>query len=235
MDGMFPGSNSGSESAVSEPLFRLFLSHATSDVGDVGAVARALDELGPSCFVAGDNIPRTTEWLPRIVDELLRCDALVVFISSATRASLWVDQEVGFALGRRKRVIPVRLEPGGPDPHGFLARYQALDAPRGPAESVCDTQELAQSIFDALLMEQSDRARLLRYVLRGLATERTLVPLRRWATRLHAASADLNEAQRAAAAAAIGTNTALRTDRVSYNLVNQALRSSADWMPRDYA
>jgi hypothetical protein len=201
--------------------YRLFLSHAHADVDVVLQVAAELEGLGLTTFVASTNIERSTDWLRAIDRELHICDALVAFLTPAARQSEWVDQEIGVALGRRLRVIPVRLNAADGQPHGFLRLIQAADA-RVPVTRPEGVLELAFDIFDALFQVRTDRVRLLPCVFQGLARERRLAPLRRWADLVWSARQDLDQDQRALLAEYIQRNTALRTDRVAHAKVTRA-------------
>src|SRR5205823_2110310 len=57
-------------------------------------------------------------------------------------ASKWCDQEVGFAIGAQKLVVPVRL---GADPHGFIGKYQAISGANKPSDQLAEEVALALS------------------------------------------------------------------------------------------
>jgi len=108
--------------------FRLFLSHCSSRKADVGQLKLALSALGVCGFVAHDDIEPSQLWQTEIERALRTCEALAAVVTEDFSASLWCDQEVGFALGRGVPVLPIQC---GMPPHGFIGKVQALPLPRG--------------------------------------------------------------------------------------------------------
>jgi hypothetical protein len=103
--------------------FRLFLSHPSQSKKGAHALKEALAEYQIAAFVAHDDIEPTREWQAEIESALRTMDALGAVLTDDFVASKWCDQEVGFALGRGKLVVPLRA---GADPHGFLGKHQGL-------------------------------------------------------------------------------------------------------------
>jgi hypothetical protein len=108
--------------------FRLFLSHCSSRKVEVGLLRVALRDFGVSGFVAHDDIEPSQLWQPEIERALRSCEALAAIVTEDFSASLWCDQEVGYALGRGLPILPIQL---GRPPHGFIAKVQALPVPKG--------------------------------------------------------------------------------------------------------
>lgn len=146
-----------------EKSFRLFISHCSSQKVEVGALKIGLGQYGISAFVAHDDIEPTALWEVEIERALRSCEALVAVVTDDFSASLWCDQEVGFALGRGLPVIPVQL---GKAPHGFIGKIQALAVRKGatladqaanlvglllrtPQSSLSTTNALAHALLDA--------------------------------------------------------------------------------------
>lgn len=103
---------------------RLFLSHPSQVRSDAHALKAALAEYQVAAFVAHDDIEPTREWQAEIESALRTMDALVAILTADFVSSKWCDQEVGYALGRGKLVVPLRA---GVDPHGFLGKHQGLE------------------------------------------------------------------------------------------------------------
>ncbi len=103
--------------------FRLFLSHPSQAKKGAHALKEVLAEYQIAAFVAHDDIEPTREWQAEIESALRTMDALAAVLTDDFLHSKWCDQEVGFALGRGKLVVPLRA---GADPHGFLGKHQGL-------------------------------------------------------------------------------------------------------------
>jgi hypothetical protein len=114
---------SATEGVWTAERIRVFLSHTSSHRVAAGDLAKELHRIGFSCFVAHDSIEPSRQWQGVIEVALASCDALVAYVTPDFAASRWTDQEVGWALGRRVPVIPLRV---GADPYGFFGAFQAL-------------------------------------------------------------------------------------------------------------
>jgi hypothetical protein len=117
-------------------MIRVFVTHRDQYKATARELADALEPFGFTCFVAHDTITPMAEWRLEIMKGLQTMDILLVFLTDDFHDSIWTDQEVGFALGDAKPVIPVKL--GTKDPQGFISHLQALngaiDDPKGTAE-----------------------------------------------------------------------------------------------------
>lgn len=120
---------------------RLFCSHLAMHRETVGEVRDALDRYGVDAFVAHTSIEPSMEWQSVIEAALMDCDAMVVFLHDGFVESRWCDQEVGWALGRRRPILPLNY---GLHPYGFLGKLQ--DQPCINAHPV----KVAQYIIDWL-------------------------------------------------------------------------------------
>lgn len=122
--------------------FRLFLSHVSKHKVVLSNLKKALALRGVDAFVAHDDIEPSFEWQNEIELALRSMHALAAIITPDFHASLWTDQEVGWALGRGVLVVPVRL---GADPYGLVGRFQ------GVSGSITQPETLAELIVIALL------------------------------------------------------------------------------------
>ncbi|MGH8617559.1 MAG: toll/interleukin-1 receptor domain-containing protein [Burkholderiales bacterium] len=131
--------------------FRLFISHASEKRESAHRLKDALSAFQIAAFVAHDDIEPTKEWQAEIETALRTMDALTAIISANFSLSKWCDQEVGMAIGRGKLVVPLRV---GADPHGFLGKYQGLQAKGSNATAI------ARQLFEILLRHDLTSARL---------------------------------------------------------------------------
>ena len=102
---------------------RLFMSHLAAHREFVAIAGARLASYGVDAFVAHDAIEPSLEWQRVIEAALDDCDAMAVFLHAGFRESNWCDQEVGWAMGRGRPMLPLSF---ASDPYGFMAKFQAL-------------------------------------------------------------------------------------------------------------
>jgi len=134
--------------------FRLFISHHHKDKRRAATLRKQLDSFFVSSFVAHDDIDPTAEWQREIESALRTMDAMLSLNSPSFKTSAWTDQEVGFALGRGKLVVPIGLD--GAIPYGFVAKHQAIV----PAKEM-GAAWVAQKVCAALMKNALTRDRML--------------------------------------------------------------------------
>ena len=102
---------------------RLFISHLAGHKAVANHLAEALKPFGVSSFVAHDSIEPMKEWQKEILNGLMTMEVMVVLLMDDLHKSVWVNQEIGFALGRGIPIICVKV--GTQDPEGFIASIPA--------------------------------------------------------------------------------------------------------------
>lgn len=126
---------------------RVFISHRSQEKLVAEEMKRSLGYYGFASFVAHSEITPTREWRLEIQRALRSCDLLIALVTKEFHGadSMWVDQEVGWVLGRDLAIVAVSLD--GTNPKGFLESYQAVkrhrsdksgDLPRRVFISICD-------------------------------------------------------------------------------------------------
>ncbi len=105
-----------------------------------------------SGFVAHEDISPTDEWQTEIEKALRTMEAFVVILTPGFHQSVWTQQEIGFAVARRVKIISLKM--GNEDPVGFIARHQALPRRGRRAE------DIAKEIHDILATDPVKAARL---------------------------------------------------------------------------
>jgi len=128
--------------------YKMFISHLTVDKISAANLKSALAIYGISCFVAHEDIEPTKEWANEIEKALLTMDCLCAIITPKFINSKWCDQEVGFALGRRVLVVPIRKRY---DPYGLMGKFQGIQSNGKTAN------QLAKEIFDILCKNKSSK------------------------------------------------------------------------------
>lgn len=139
--------------------FRLFLSHVSKHKVAVSKLKDELELFGVSAFVAHEAIKPSLEWMREIELALRSMHALLALITPDFHASVWTDQEIGWAFGRGVLVVPVRL---GVDPYGFAGKVQGIS---GDLEK---PKTLAKSVFEAMLANPQTHSEVRRALVTAL-------------------------------------------------------------------
>jgi tRNA A-37 threonylcarbamoyl transferase component Bud32 len=108
----------------------VFISHSSGDAELARELRAVLEAAGYSCWMAPDDIVGTRTWTEQILSAIADSKVMVVLVSGAAQASEHVSREVNLALGRKRAVLPVRIEnvpPEGPLEY-LLSLVQRLDA-----------------------------------------------------------------------------------------------------------
>lgn len=132
-------------------MFRLFVSHLSSEKVFAAQLQEALLAYGISGFVAHNDIEPTLEWQSQIETALATADSLVALLHPAFHASNWTDQEIGFAMGRGLPVFAVRFNQ---DPYGFIGRFQGFVGGGKTPDA------LARELFDAYRKNKHSQKRM---------------------------------------------------------------------------
>ena len=103
-------------------------------------------------FVAHEDIKPLKQWREEIDKALRSMHLLLALLTEGFHRSKWTDQEVGVAIGRGVRVIPVRL---GEDPYGFMDLDQAIPGDLGSRGIAAEVLALALGM-DAVRDEAID-------------------------------------------------------------------------------
>ncbi len=145
---------------------KLFISHLSSNKARMSAMKASLAKWGISAFIAHEDIEPSRKWMDEVETGLETMDVLVAVVEPGFRESDWCDQEVGFALGRKIDIIPLRA---GLDPYGFFGKFQGIQIKGKYPEYVSNeiTQlllkkpkhrsQLLQSMSKAFTMLQSEQ------------------------------------------------------------------------------
>ena len=193
----------GSEDAPSfwhPGFFRLFITHLAAHKASAHRLKESLARFQVAAFVAHDDIEPTREWQSEIERALRTMDALVAIVAPGFRESRWCDQEVGFAVGRGKLVLPLRA---GADPHGFLAKYQAL------LVQGMDAPMLAERIVEVFLQHSLSSSRMSEALVDSIVSSTSWESSKRMIAILEKAP-HLNASQVARLIAAIDANVDIR-------------------------
>ena len=134
----------------------VFISHSNEDQAHTQPLVERLRDEGFSVWIDYENIRGGAEWLCEIEAGIARCDALVVILSRASAASVWVERECLYAFQLRKPVL-VALAADMLIPlhlinlqHCDTRTASGMDKLIASLESLCDLDE-APAYTDAAL------------------------------------------------------------------------------------
>ncbi|MDQ3762533.1 MAG: toll/interleukin-1 receptor domain-containing protein [Actinomycetota bacterium] len=112
-------------------MARVFISHASEDLACADQLHQWLVAEGHEVFLdqdLRDGITIGDGWEQRLHERLRWADAVVCVVTPAAVASPWCSAEVGIALSRGSRLLPVLAEPGVDHPLLTSAQYADLTA-----------------------------------------------------------------------------------------------------------
>jgi hypothetical protein len=139
---------------------RVFISHLSSNRERMSVLKNSLAHWGISAFIAHEDIKASREWRDEVEAGLETMDVLVAVVEPGFKESDWCAQEVGYALGRKIDIIPLRA---GLDPFGFFGKYQGIQIKGKLPDRV------ANEITQALLNKPHHRGKLLQSISRAFS------------------------------------------------------------------
>jgi adenylate cyclase len=89
----------------------IFISYSRKDSEQALQLAELLSSAGLTCWIDTKGIDVATSWSAEIVDAIDECKAFVILLSSSSAGSHNVAKELALASERRKKILPLDLEP----------------------------------------------------------------------------------------------------------------------------
>lgn len=126
-------------------VFRVFISHSSSQSELAEEIKAGLYSLSIASFVSSSNIGGYEKWQDEIQTALRSTNFVVALVTPEFHNSPWANQEVGFAYAYGIPIIAIML---GVPPKGFIHVHQALD---------CEGQSVSQiisTIYASLFQSQ---------------------------------------------------------------------------------
>lgn len=133
-------------------FFRVFISHISANKSRMSVLKAALATWGISAFIAHEDIEASRQWRDEVEAGLETMEVLIAVVEPGFKESDWCAQEVGYALGRKIDVIPLRA---GLDPFGFFGKYQGVQIKGKLPEQV------ASDITQVLLKKPQHREKVI--------------------------------------------------------------------------
>ena len=142
---------------------RVFISHISGHKVLAREIQKSLGRYGIAAFVAHEDIEPIREWELEIERALFSMDILLALLTDGFSESKWTDQEVGFAVGTKVPILPVRL---GKDPYGFMGKFQAIPGSGG-------ARQIAESVFQYLFTDEKFESFAIDSFITALANSRS--------------------------------------------------------------
>lgn len=114
----------------------IFISFSSVDEGTARFIHRNLVEQGVSAFLASATLQPGQLWSPEILEALRTSDCVLFLASKSACASPWVQQELGFAIGAKKKLIPIIWDAEPTELPGWVGGYQVLNLAGHSADDV---------------------------------------------------------------------------------------------------
>jgi len=149
---LFLGNTINSPAFWQEGYLKAFISHLSSNKQRVSQLKSFLGQWGISAFIAHEDIEPSKEWQREIEAALETMDIMIALVEPGFRDSNWCCQEVGYALGKKLDIVPLRA---GLDPFGLFGKYQGIQA-----KSKLPSQ-IADELVNLLLRKGKHRSQLL--------------------------------------------------------------------------
>lgn len=109
-------------------MLKIFISYSQKEDKKIaGELKRYFEEYDTiECFVAHDDIAPGSEWEQEILKSLENSDFFMPIQTEHLRDSYWCQQEAGYAVARKIRIVPLIPDSIGIDPIGFYAKFQGF-------------------------------------------------------------------------------------------------------------
>jgi len=111
------------ENSFKDREIKIFTSYSTTDKEVAGRLKNELESFGFGVFLAHEDIEPCAEWETVILKSLEESDILMALLTEDYKKSDWADQEMGFAVANKKKVIPIQIDI---IPYGFVKKIQSL-------------------------------------------------------------------------------------------------------------
>jgi hypothetical protein len=147
-----------------DSYLKAFVSHLSSNKHRVSQLKGFLSQWGVSAFIAHEDIEPSKEWQREIEAALETMEVMIAVVEPGFRESDWCYQEVGYALGRKVDIVPLRA---GLDPFGLFGKYQGIQG-----KSKLPSQ-IAEEFVGLLLRKPKHRSKILIGISKSLTSVRS--------------------------------------------------------------
>lgn len=139
----------------------IFISYTRDDQDAAAAIADRLSASGFSVFFDRQALVSGEAWSDKIGEELRGADAVIALLSSRSRRSTWVADELQGALDSKKLVIPVLLDQGAKENWlwPLLATRQSIELNWGSSLWHSQLNVLVEALSNSLNKETFETRR----------------------------------------------------------------------------
>jgi hypothetical protein len=116
-------------------LKEAFLSYAHEDKVLAGKVKQILEANGVSAFLAHEDLEVSADWRAEILKHLDTSSALIAMVTDNFVKSVWTNQEVGIAIGKKLALLPLMFGGSG-TMKGFMEMYQGVTVTENTLDTV---------------------------------------------------------------------------------------------------
>jgi hypothetical protein len=124
----------------------VFISHSAVDQPLAEFLHRHLEAEGVSVYLASMATRPGEQWMPAIMTSLQASQWVICLASRAACASPWVMQEMGAAIGTKKKLIPVVWDQSPAELPAWMRQYQAVELGRDNQTARRAISRIAESI-----------------------------------------------------------------------------------------
>ena len=124
----------------------VFISHASADLPLAEFMYRHLAAEGLSVYLATLAMKPGEQWMPAIMSNLQASQWVLCLASRAACGSPWVMQEMGAAIGAKKKLIPVVWDQSPEELPAWMKQYQALALGRDYQSAQASIAKVAEAI-----------------------------------------------------------------------------------------
>lgn len=114
----------------------VFVSYSSADLQIAQFLQKHLQSEGLDVFLASTSLAPGQRWSQQVLSDLSNANWVLFLASRAACQSPWVQQELGAAVIKNKKLVPIvwDLSPG--ELPGWVAQFQALDLRHSDADAV---------------------------------------------------------------------------------------------------
>ncbi len=115
---------------------KAFISYETNDVNYANKISAFLKEFNIEAFVAYKDAREAEEFQEEILTALNKMDFFISIHTEQFSKSVWCQQEIGFAVAKGVKIIPIKLRT---PPDGFIGKIHAIARDVDKIEAVVET------------------------------------------------------------------------------------------------